>query len=144
MNTTQEIKEAFLLSGISKEEMKNILSIFNATKLSEIDEKAAPYVLDRIWHARDQYSQDAQIVHRFFGLSYSSYMVLPRIALQSMPPAWQAKYVALIKEIQSKLPELIDLEPASYTVTCKNSNGKFAKSKMPHYKYNKLRCHDNK
>ena len=37
-------------------------------------------------------------IHRWFGLSYSSYLVLPRLALQAMPADWQARFVALLEE----------------------------------------------
>lgn len=38
----------------------------------------------------------------FFGLSYASWLALPRVALQEMPTDWQAKFFALIEEAQSK------------------------------------------
>lgn len=47
------------------------------------------------------HSQDEEPVHAFFGLSYSSYLVLPRTLLQSMPHEWQARLVALLEEAQA-------------------------------------------
>ena len=37
-------------------------------------------------------------VHDFFGLSYASYLVLPRLVMQSMPVEWQRQMVALLEE----------------------------------------------
>ncbi len=38
-------------------------------------------------------------VHTWFGLTYANYLVLPRTLLQSMPLAWQARFVALLREL---------------------------------------------
>jgi hypothetical protein len=38
-------------------------------------------------------------VHQHFGLSYANYLVLPRTLLQSMPEAWQARFVAMLGEL---------------------------------------------
>ena len=37
-------------------------------------------------------------VHTWFGLTYSSYFVMPRMALQAMPLEWQRKFVSLMEE----------------------------------------------
>ena len=37
-------------------------------------------------------------VHYWFGLTYSSYLVIPRSVLQSMPVGWQQRFVALLEE----------------------------------------------
>jgi len=50
---------------------------------------------------------DPEAIHGFFELSYASYLVLPRSVLQSMPPAWQRAFVALLRE----LDETIDWRP---------------------------------
>lgn len=39
-------------------------------------------------------------VHAFFGLSYSSYFVMPRSALQVLPLDWQNRFVALMNEAE--------------------------------------------
>jgi hypothetical protein len=41
-------------------------------------------------------------VHRFFSLSYASWLVLPRVSLQEMPLDWQARFVALLIEADEK------------------------------------------
>jgi hypothetical protein len=72
----------------------------------------------------------------WFGLSYASWLVLPRIALQSMPLEWQAKFFAMVREME----EMIEY-PGGYTgqfaVTMKNGN-KFVKNCLPHYRHNML------
>lgn len=49
---------------------------------------------------------DSQAIHSMFGLSYSAYQVLPRVVLQSMPPAWQRRFVELLAEIEREFPEI--------------------------------------
>lgn len=41
-------------------------------------------------------------VDYFFGLTYASWLALPRVSLQEMPADWQAKFVALIEEARDK------------------------------------------
>lgn len=40
-----------------------------------------------------------QDVHSYFGLTYSTYLVLHRTLLQSMPKDWQHAFVALLEEL---------------------------------------------
>lgn len=42
---------------------------------------------------------EPEAIHVHFGLSYANYLVLPRTLLQSMPDAWQARFVALVDEL---------------------------------------------
>lgn len=44
---------------------------------------------------------DDQAIHSFFGLSYSTYLVLHRSLLQSMPGEWQARFVALLEQLRA-------------------------------------------
>lgn len=48
------------------------------------------------------YSKDGAIMEEpmgyFFSLSYASWLVLPRLALQEMPLDWQARFIALMDE----------------------------------------------
>ncbi|UTC29644.1 hypothetical protein BAJUN_00140 [Bajunvirus bajun] len=37
-------------------------------------------------------------IHAFFSLSYASWLCLPRVALQEMPPPWQQRLVDLLAE----------------------------------------------
>lgn len=43
---------------------------------------------------------DDQAIHSFFGLSYSTYLVLHRSLLQSMPGEWQSRFVALLEQMR--------------------------------------------
>jgi hypothetical protein len=38
-------------------------------------------------------------IHKYFGLSYCNYLVLPRTLLQSMPADWQQQFVAALDEL---------------------------------------------
>jgi hypothetical protein len=42
---------------------------------------------------------DDEPIHEFFGLSYCTHLVLPRVLLQSMSAEWQRKLVNLIEEM---------------------------------------------
>jgi hypothetical protein len=46
----------------------------------------------------DQTETEPDAVHGFFGLTYASYLVLPRVLLQSMPDEWQSRFVKLVEE----------------------------------------------
>lgn len=63
-----------------------------------------------------------QPIWDFFGLSYSAYLVLHRLALQEMPVEWQARFVAMLEEI----PEVVDVDamPSSFQVRAME-NGKY-------------------
>lgn len=50
-------------------------------------------------------------IDSWFGLSYSSYFVLPRLAMQELPLEWQNKFIALMDEAES-----LGLETPDYTV----------------------------
>lgn len=41
-------------------------------------------------------------IHLWFGLTYASYLVLPRTVLQSMPDEWQARFVKMMDEVEEK------------------------------------------
>jgi len=49
---------------------------------------------------------DPEAVHGWFGLTYSSYQVLPRVLMQSMPPVWQQRMVALLRELHDAFSHL--------------------------------------
>lgn len=59
---------------------------------------------------------DRESIHAHFGLSYASYLVLPRSVLQSMPGYWQKQFVAMLRELGERF-ELTDDDPKyHYTV----------------------------
>lgn len=59
-------------------------------------------------------------IHHWFGLSYSSYFTIPRLALQNMPLDWQRRFVALMDEA-----EATGLETPTYTVQMRDARGRF-------------------
>lgn len=40
----------------------------------------------------------------WFGLSYASWLTLPRVLMHQMPDAWQAKMAALLREYEAAYP----------------------------------------
>lgn len=53
-------------------------------------------------------------VHGWFGLSYCSHVVLPRVLLQSMPDEWQERFVILMRELEAAFGHV--RQPSSYKV----------------------------
>jgi len=55
-------------------------------------------------------------VHDYFGLTYVSYQVVPRVLAASMPEDWQRQFVGLMKEYDAAFsnvgPEGYDVRPA--------------------------------
>ncbi len=37
-------------------------------------------------------------IHGWFGLSYTNYFVMPRLAIQDLPHDWQRRFIALMNE----------------------------------------------
>jgi hypothetical protein len=68
---------------------------------------------------------DSEAIHIFFGLSYSSYLVLPRTALQSAPDEWQRKFVDLLNELEEMFPQM----SGTYWVR-KQKDGKFVHDEL--------------
>lgn len=79
----------------------------------------------------DNGSEDREPIHLWFGLTYSSYLVVQRSALQAMPVLWQRKFVALLEEMR----EHIDTSklPSSFTVNAREGN-KFIKDPFRDYR----------
>ncbi len=60
-------------------------------------------------------------VHDWFGLSYSPYLVIPRLALQHMPAEWQRRFVELLQEAEESGLKT----PGDYEVR-RRVNGRYA------------------
>lgn len=71
-------------------------------------------------------------VWQFFGLTRSSYLVLPRRALCSMPLDWQTRFVALLEEARAALPD--EVHGAEYTVQLRGNGGRFKRDPMGDYR----------
>lgn len=89
---------------------------------------AEPVVLDD-W--------DDTPIHDFFGLSYSSYLVLSRTALQSMPPEWQRRFVAMLGEVREYLGEAG--EGGNYWVRMRDHRGAFVHDPLADYERGRRR-----
>jgi len=64
-------------------------------------------------------------IHDYFGLTYSSYLVLQRSILQSMPNDWQEEFVRLLSELEESTKNLKEL-PSGYWVRARDKDNKFA------------------
>ena len=64
-----------------------------------------------------------RLIHDWFELSYAQYLTVPRSVLQSMPEDWQAKFVALLDEMDDKM----DWRPkrGHYWVSLRGNGGRF-------------------
>lgn len=70
-------------------------------------------------------------IHDFFELSYASYLVLPRSALQSMPVKWQRLFVALLNQMHEAFGDIP--EHGTYHVDLKDDNGRFVHDPLQDY-----------
>jgi len=62
----------------------------------------------------------------WFGLSYASFCVLPRVLMCAMPDEWQAKMAALLEEYEETFPGASDDDMPSAFVSAKKDQ-KFTK-----------------
>jgi hypothetical protein len=72
----------------------------------------------------------------WFGLSYSSFLVLPRVLMHEMPDEWQATMTKLLEEYQDAFP---NQPPISTRVQCTTPDGKLRK--FPEWMLNYRRPH---
>lgn len=49
---------------------------------------------------------EVEAIHGWFELTYANYLVLPRSVLQSMPDEWQARFVGLLREMETAFGHL--------------------------------------
>lgn len=50
------------------------------------------------WERDENECLNAPPIHGWFGLSYCSYFVMPRVAMEAMPHEWQRKFIGLMDE----------------------------------------------
>lgn len=69
----------------------------------------------------------------WFGLSYSSYLVLPRTLMCGMPGEWQTRMAALLNEMR----EIYDCDQINdnYTVTLKGARNRFTSDPLADYRH---------
>lgn len=71
-------------------------------------------------------------MHTWFGLTYSSYLILPRTLLQGMPEEWQAKLVALLDEMRETY-DTSQIED-DYVLRARTRGGKFKRDPLADYR----------
>jgi len=71
-------------------------------------------------------------INAWFQLTYSSYLILPRLVLESMPKEWQQKLVDLLEEVQ-EIIEFPEDYTASYSIQYR-INGKIASDPYKDYR----------
>lgn len=67
-------------------------------------------------------------IHTWFNLTYSSYLVLPRSLLQSMPLGWQQRFVRLLQQMEECFEYLhggSEPMPSAYDVRVRGEKGRF-------------------
>lgn len=70
-------------------------------------------------------------VHTWFGLTYSSYLVLPRVLMQEMPVEWQTRFVTCLEEMS----EVFDIPDCwGYMVKPKGRHSRFIKDPLCNYR----------
>ena len=75
-------------------------------------------------------------MHEWFGLTYASYLVLPRVGLISMPYNWQKKMVKLLEEMRETFyPDDLMPELSQYKVLLTDETGRFIKDPLRHYRH---------
>lgn len=72
-------------------------------------------------------------VHNWFGLTYASYLVLPRSLMEGMPEEWQEKFVALLDEMRETY-DCMQIED-NYTVKLRDEKtGRFIEDPLRNYR----------
>lgn len=83
----------------------------------------------------EKYKQNP--IHDWFGLTYASYLTIPRVVLQGMPDEWQQKLIGLLDEM-NKTIEWED-EIGNYHVTLRDDNGRIMSDTNRDYRYGKAK-----
>ena len=73
----------------------------------------------------------------WFSLSYASWLVEPRVALQSMPLKWQQKFFALLEELHNTIQYPEGYDDLNFTVTARKRN-RYVRHIIPHYRHHHL------
>ena len=94
---------------------------------------ACPYWRRKERMPKDKVMETLTPIHDFFELSYASYFVMPRSALQAMSVDWQKRFLGLMDEME----ETFDMSEISgdYWVRRKGSNGRFLHDPFAEYRH---------
>jgi hypothetical protein len=71
-------------------------------------------------------------VWSWFGLSYSAYLVLPRVLLCSAPWEWQVRFVRMLLELEAMFP---NEEGREYWVRLRDDRGRFVADPFSDYRH---------
>jgi hypothetical protein len=80
-----------------------------------------------------QYDRNDGPIHGWFGLTYRSYLVLPRSLLQEMPTEWQQRFVDAIEEIRDYF-NCAEVED-DYMVKLRGKDGRFKTDPLGQYRH---------
>ncbi|KVZ18629.1 hypothetical protein WT88_29550 [Burkholderia stagnalis] len=69
----------------------------------------------------------------WFGLTYASYLVIPRALLCGMPAEWQEKFAALLNECRETY-DSGQIQDA-YTVNLRGRDGRFVTDPLANYRH---------
>jgi hypothetical protein len=75
-------------------------------------------------------------IHTWFGLSYASYLVLPRLVLDAMPQEWQGRFVGLLGELDDRYGYVLDR--GTYSVQLKDDAGRFQHDPLSDYRHGRI------
>ena len=75
------------------------------------------------WLANPHNGGSTETLARWWGLSYASWLTLPRVLMQAMPAEWQERAGVLLDEYSAAFPNMPDL---SVGVTVRGPDGKRA------------------
>lgn len=83
--------------------------------IAKLTERVGKRESERIYdRALRQFNREAERsdgpVQDFFGLTYSSYQVVPRVLAQSMPHEWQARFVQCMEEMDEAFKHLAPID----------------------------------
>lgn len=81
---------------------------------------------------KEELTVSEEPINLWFELSYSQYLTVPRLVMQSMPLEWQQKMSVLLQEMD----ETFDWRPKGgrYWVKLKDENGRFAEAPLEDYR----------
>lgn len=77
----------------------------------------------------DDAHQSDEPIHEWFGLAYSSYLVIPISVLQSAPVWWQRQFVALVEQLGEAVGEI----PDNYMVQMRDEKNRTVRDEYADY-----------
>lgn len=73
-------------------------------------------------------------ISEWFGLSYSSYLVLQRSLLEAMPVAWQRRFVEMLQELGQEFNTWDERVYGTFWVRAKDIDGRFVEDPLGNYR----------